>query len=330
MRKMTLWLAIVLVVIITVVPHQSTQAEPAVSPALQSSANDLIAEVNALRIANGYPPYTVNSILMQVAQDQANYMAATGQVAHRPGLTQRILSAGYPLAGDLSQGGFRAENITGSSTAAQAVQGWTRDAPHSNTMLSPNLTEIGAGVAKVGDRYFMVIDCALPTTGGVPQAFTPNPDAPSTESFAPSDFIVPITLSTPDETGMVYHEVQYGQSLWAIAIEYGVKIDEIRALNNLGPGTEIYQGDMLLVRKDAPPIATIPATLIVSPTESVLLVTATASPTVTTIIPTISETPTTSAGPQQNSTVVGVAVGIVLAAMLFAGMLTWMSSRKPV
>lgn len=330
MRNITLWLAIALVLIIAAVPRQSAQAEPAVSPALQSSANDLIAEVNALRIANGLPPYTVNPILMQVAQDQANYMAATGQVAHRPGLTQRMLNAGYPLAGDLSQGGFRAENITGSSTAAQAVLGWTRDAPHLNTMLSPNLTEIGAGVAKVGEKYYMVIECARPTTGGLPQVYTPNPGAVSTESFSPSDFIVPITLSTPDETGMVFHEVQYGQSLWAIAIEYGVKIDEIRALNNLGPGTEIYQGDKLLVRKDAPPIATIPATVIVSHTESILLGAATAPPTMTSIIPTITETPITSSGPQQSNTVAGVAVGIVLAAMLFAGMLTWMSARKPV
>jgi uncharacterized protein YkwD/LysM repeat protein len=330
MRKVTLWLALALVVAIAVVPCQSAQAEPAISPALQSSANDLIAEVNALRIASGLPPYTVNSILMQVAQDQANYMAATGQVAHRPGLTQRMLSAGYPLAGDLSQGGFRAENITGGNkTAAQAVQGWTGDAPHLNTMLSPNLTEIGAGVAKVGDRYFMVIDCARPTTGGLPQAYTPNPgDSSSTESFAPSDFIVPITVSTPDESGMVYHEVQYGQSLWAIAIEYGVKIDEIRALNNLGPGTEIYQGDKLLVRKDAPPsLTTVTTATSVSPAETILLLTSTTFPTSTQIIPTITETTAVISEPQQN-TVAGITIGIVLAALLFAGMLTWVSSRR--
>lgn len=332
MRKMKLWLALALVVMITVVPRQSTQARPAVSPALQSSTDDLIAEVNSLRIANGLPPYIVNSILMQVAQDQANYMAALGQVAHRPGLTQRMLNAGYPLAGDLSQGGFRAENITGGSkTAAQAVQGWTADAPHLNTMLSPNLTEIGAGVAKVGDKYFMVIDSARPTTGGVPQAYTPKPDASSTESFSPSDFIVPLTVSTPDENGMIYHEVQYGQSLWAIAIEYGVKIDEIRALNNLGPGTEIYQGDKLLVRKDAPPpLATVTSTVILSPTEAILLVTPTSLPASATVIPAITGTLAASSKPQQSNTVAGVAVGIVLVALLFAGMLTWMSSRKPV
>jgi LysM repeat protein len=327
MWRMTIWFALAFGLMI-VVPYEVAQASSAFSPARQSSTNDLIVEVNALRAANGLPPYTVNPILMQLAQEQANYMAATGQVAHRPGLTQRILAAGYPLAGDLSQGGFRAENVTGSKSAAQAVQSWTGDAPHLNTMLSPNLNEIGAGVAQVGDRYYMTILCAQPTTGGIPQAYTPNPESVSSESFSPSDFIVPITVSTPDENGMVYHAVQYGQSLWAIAIAYGVKIDDIRALNNLGPGIEIYQGDNLLVRKDAPPLAT--ATVVAPPTELLPLVTLTASPANTALFQTFAETPTFTPATQSGNTGAGIVVGIALVAMLFAGALSWMSSRKPV
>lgn len=328
MRKSILCLTLVLAVLVTLVPGQIVSAKPAVSLSMQSSANDLIAAVNSLRISNGLPAYTVNSILMQVAQDQANYMAATGQVAHRPGLTQRILDAGYPLAGDLSQGGFRAENITGGNkTAAQAVQEWTGDTLHSNTMLSPNLTEIGAGVAKVGNTYYMVIDCAQPTTSGQPQVYTPNPDSPAMESSSSSDFIVPITTSTPDENGLVYHEVQYGQTLWAIAIEYGVKIDEIRALNNLGPGTDIYQGDRLLVRKDAPPPpATATSTAVTLPTDPILVVTSTSFPTAT---PRITETTVVLAESREGNSVAGIAIGIVLVTLFFAGMLTWLSSRKP-
>lgn len=328
MRKSTFCLALVLVVSITLTPPRIVVAQPSVSLSLQSSANDLIAAVNALRVANGLPAYTVNSILMQVAQDQANYMAATGQVAHRPGLTQRILDAGYPLAGDLSQGGFRAENITGGNkTAAQAVQEWTGDALHTNTMLSPNLSEIGAGVAMVGGRYYMVIDCALPTTGGVPQAFTPSPGDSVAESFAPGDFILPVTTSIPDENGLVYHEVQYGQTLWAIAIAYGVKIDEIRALNNLGPGTDIYQGDKLLVREDAPPtLATATSTAVTFPTDPILVVTSIAIPSLT---PAITATAVALAEPVKGNSVAGIAIGIVLVTLLFAGMLTWLGSRKP-
>jgi LysM repeat protein len=328
MRRSILCLVLVLAVSITVVPYQIALASNSAYLLRQATANELIAAVNSFRIANGLPAYTVNSILMQVAQDQANYMAATGQVAHRPGLTQRMLNAGYPLAGDLSQGGFRAENITGGNkTAAQAVQEWTGDALHTNTMLSPNLTEIGAGVAKVGNTYYMVIDCAQPTTGGVPQAFTPSSEDSVTESFAPGDFIVPILASTPDENGLVYHEVQYGQTLWAIAIEYGVKIDEIRALNNLGPGTDIYQGDRLLVRKEAPlPPATATFTAVTLPTDPILVVTSTSFPTAT---PRITETTVTLARPREENSAAGIALGVVLVTLLFAGMLTWLGSRKP-
>jgi uncharacterized protein YkwD len=337
MQKNTIFLTIILLSVITFTPFSSVIAHPDDSPALQSSATDLIAEVNALRVVNGLPPYTVSPILMGTAQAQADYMAAIGSVTHSgPGgiqLTQRLLNAGYPLAGDLSLGGFRAENITGGNkTAAQAVQGWTGDAPHLNTMLSPNLSEIGAGVAKVGDRYYMVIDCAQPTTSGQPQVYTPGSDDPVIGTSAPSDFIVPIMKSTPDAEGLVYHEVQYGQTLWAIAIEYGIKIDEIRALNNLGPTTEIYQGDKLLVMRDAP-LSKVTATVEVStaPTLSIQTSTSTQIPTIT---PQVDDSSTVVVKTQENShaspSMIGMAVGIALVAILIAGLFSWMSSRRSV
>jgi len=337
MRKFIVFVTIALSVIVAFFSRYRVFAKVATLPFSQSSAYDLIAEVNALRAANGLPAYTISPILMGTAQAQADYMAAIGSVTHSgPGgiqLTQRLLNAGYSLAGDLSLGGFRAENITGGNkTAAQAIQGWTGDAPHLNTMLSPNLTEIGAGVAKVGDRYYMVIDCARPTTSGLPQAYTPSIGDPVIGTSAPNDFIVPITTSTPDENGLVYHEVQYGQTLWAIAIEYGVKIDEIRALNNLGPTTEIYQGDRLLVRKDAPPtVVTVTPEISTTPTEIIQIITATNTnfPTQT---PFVAKTPTAAMEIQKedigNNPIAGIAVGIILVALLFAGMLTWISSRR--
>jgi uncharacterized protein YkwD len=337
MENLNRLLAFTLLVLVAFSPFTVALAQPAHSPTLQSSASDLIAEVNALRVANGLPPYTVSPILMGTAQAQADYMAAIGSVTHSgPGgiqLTQRLLNAGYPLAGDLSLGGFRAENITGGNkTAAQAIQGWTGDAPHLNTMLSPELTEIGAGVAKVGDRYYMVIDCARPTTSGQPQVYTPGPGAPVIGTSAPSDFIVPITKSTPDGEGYIYHEVQYGQTLWAIAIEYSVKIDEIRALNNLGPTTEIYQGDRLLVKRVAPP-GPVTATVetLASPT---LLAQVSASTPFPTITPLVTETSTVFMETQEenpeNNSMTGMAIGIALAAILVAGFLSWMSSRRSV
>lgn len=342
MQKFTVFLAITLAVI-SFTSFSSVIAQPDNSPALQSSASDLIAEVNALRVANGLPPYTISPILMGTAQAQADYMAAIGSVTHSgPGgiqLTQRLLNAGYPLAGDLSLGGFRAENITGGNkTAAQAVQGWTGDAPHLNTMLSPNLSEIGAGVAKVGDRYYMVIDCARPTSDGQLQVYTPGSDNSLIGTSAPSDFIVPITKSTPDADGLVYHEVQYGQTLWAIAIEYDVKIDDIRALNNLGPTTEIYQGERLLVRKGAPPdlvqttveITKTPVGIIQSPaTISFPTASVTSFPTITLLaIGTPTEVVEISRDSLEDNSMAGMAIGITLVAILFAGLFSWISSRR--
>lgn len=337
MKKLPLFIGLVLLVFIAFFPLENV-AGAALAPHLQSSANDLIAEVNALRIANGLTAYSVSSILMGTAQAQADYMAAIGTVTHSGpggvGLTQRLLNAGYPLAGDLSLGGFRAENITGgpNKTAAQAVLEWQGDAPHLNTMLSPNLMEIGAGVAKVGNTYYMVIDCALPTTSGQPQAYTPGPDDTVVGTSAPSDFIVPIVTSTPDADGLVYHEVQYGQTLWAIAIEYGVKIDEIRALNSLGQGTDIYQGDRLLVRKDAPPpLATDTPLPVQPPTSPGPAPTSTSFPTLTPLITlVITQTATVMAESSKDSSVTGIIIGVTLVALLLAGILTWMSSRKPV
>ncbi len=142
---------------------------------VETSALALINEVNLLRAANGLPAYLTSPILMSVAQQQAQYMAAAGVSHYGPGGSlpwQRGLAAGYPLAGDLSLGGFYSENIIAGSgmSVQQAVLAWQGDAPHLTTMLSPNLTEIGAGVTLVGNYVYYVIDCASPTISGQAQA----------------------------------------------------------------------------------------------------------------------------------------------------------------
>jgi uncharacterized protein YkwD/LysM repeat protein len=308
-------------------------------PDTQATTSSLIAEVNVLRTSNGLPAYTVSTILMGTAQGQADYMAATGSITHTgPNgitLTQRLLNAGYPLAGDLSLGGFRAENITGgpNKTAAQAVQEWTGDAAHLNTMLSPNLQEIGAGVARVGEMYYLVIDCALPTGSGQQQAYTPPAGESVPGAFAPSDFIVPVVTSTPDSDGFVYHEVQYGQTLWSLAIAYGVKIDGIRSLNNLGPEEIIYQGERLLVRKDAPPSNTpvpsdtsepvSPATPLEFPTAM-----ATQTPAKQAILTATSSPEPGELHDQGNNYTSGIVVGIILMTLILVGLFSHFAAQK--
>lgn len=218
---------IILIVFIAFSSTTISRAETQEYPVLAGSPYDLINAVNALRTSYGLAPYSINSILMYTAQAQADFLAATGSMTHSGpggiGLTDRLLAAGYPLAGDLSLGGFRSENITGgreSMSVQSAVDAWTGDSLHMNTMISPNLTEIGAGVAVSGGRVYYVIDCALPTTSGASQVAGTSVEGGATVSAGTRDIatLIPIALSTSNGEGHIIHEVKAGQTLWQIAI----------------------------------------------------------------------------------------------------------------
>ena len=295
------------------------------APEFAGTPYDLVNAVNALRVANGLPAYSINSILMFTAQNQADFMAATGVVAHSgaggSSVTSRILAAGYPLAGDLSLGGFRSENIiagTSGMSAQAAIDAWMGDTPHQNTMLSPDLTEIGAGVAIVNGRVYYVVDCARPTTSGAPQAATQAVEGGSVIPGAGA-VIYPVVQSTPNADGNVIHEVRAGQSLWQIAIDYGVKIDEIKRLNNLFDN-DIYPGNKLLIKKVATSIAA-PSTE--TPTPEM---TATLTPSVTvmpSLVATATQLPVSSAA--KNNRVL-MTIAIVLIALVGGGVFTWSGS----
>ena len=286
----------------------------------------LVAAVNDLRAANGFPPLNVHPILMQTAQAQADYMASTGSVTHTgPGgtsVTQRLLAAGYPLAGDLSQGGYRSENIIAgpNMTVGEAVQAWTGDAPHLNTMLSPNYQDIGAGAAVNGDVVYYVIDCAQPTGSGLAQPYTPLPG----DSAAAVPTLAPVMVNTPLADGAIIHVVQSGETLWTIALAYGVTIEGLRLSNNLLPGALIYPGNQLTIRRAQTATPEGPtATATTRPTRTpfpIAAATATSAPTATLVKVVLVPKTTGSV----------VAVSIIVLALGLAGAATALSSRKPV
>ncbi len=328
MRARLIPWALFLIVLSVAAPAKEVSARslPSRGPA---SPADVIAAVNSLRIAHGLPEYSVSSILMGTAQAQADYMASTGTVTHTgPGgasVTQRLLAAGYPLAGDLSLGGFRSENIVGSPgmTAEGAVSSWTGDDLHLHTMLSPDLQEIGAGVAESDGVTYFVIDCARPTGSGVPQAYTPGAEAALSGG---DDIIVPVAIGTADPQGDVYHEVQAGQSLWQIAIAYGVKIVDIQRLNNLGSTTVIQRGVKLLVKRVGTPTPAPPTS-----TATLEVDTATPSPTVAPMTQTPSATSTATLVAMSGTFTGGAAVGaIAVVALIAAALVAWAGRTRPI
>jgi LysM repeat protein len=312
-------------------------------PAVQS-ASELVAAVNALRAENGLGALTASPILMQVAQQHAEYMAATGQITHysadgkRP--FQRALDAGFPVAGDLSLGGYYAENITAgrNRTPAEAVQSWMSDDPHMNTMLTSWASHIGAGVAFNGDMVYYVLDTALYSNQPVSQTQAPGDDPTAwattegTQETAAWKPAAPLALNTAAPDGSIHHTVQEGETLWSIAAVYGLSVEDLASLNAMLPDQFIHAGDSLLIQAGATPtITTRPTTAstrtptrqpqrtqIPSSTAQVETLAVTLLPTATSLFP--AENPTDTMG-----TIVPVVITICL---LLAVAIFWHGLRR--
>jgi LysM repeat protein len=316
-------------------PATDTSARPSHEQII--TPGQMITAVNNLRLSYGLPALAAHPILNQSAQSQADYMAATGQVTHsRPGgitYTQQLLSLGFPLAGDLSLGGFRAENILQSNGPLfwnGVPPGW-QDEAHMNTMLSQNFTHIGAGISQgANNSYYYAVDTAAATGSGqmqsnAPAILTAVPGGVD-ESAGISQFMVPVSVSTARPDGDVLHNVQYGQSLWSIAISYGTTIKDIQALNNLGEDLIVYQGQELLVLKSATqPAPSVPeSTATLQFTETVV---PTAALSATSIPVRVSTTPALE-NIEQSASNAGssriLVVVLIIAAFVGAGAAVWL------
>lgn len=308
-------------------------APPPVSAHAQlqiTTADQLIAAVNDLRISYGLAALPVHSLLMQSAQSQADYMAATGQVTHsRPGgttYTQQLLALGFPLAGDLSLGGIRSENILQSTSPLvwNGVPPAWQDSAHMNTMLSASYTHIGAGITQGNGGYYYAVDTAASTGDGQMQEGAAALAGSSSSAIDGSQYILPVVKSTARADGDVLHTVQNGQTLWSIAIEYGTTIKNLQAWNNLGEDSVVYQGQVLLIQKAATapavetPVETAPPTPTAAMTISVPTATITVEP---------SAVPTSTVPPppvSQDVRVQPLVAILIVAALLAAGVAVWL------
>ncbi len=250
--------------------------------AAQPTAPDLVAAVNAYRVANGYYAMTPNSLVYQAAQRHAEWIVATGQGGHigeaGSDETIRVSWTGY--------GGGAAiqcdENWASGATIEDALYGAWADWTHQEVMLNQwgNLyTDIGAGVAEWGaGRYVMILNvCKVigqEASGDIPD--TPVNDgvpavAPTTDF---SNYIYGVVTATPKFDGTVTHVVKYGQTLLTIAEAYGITVDELRALNGFAADfTAIWPEDELIIKKGTGEAAPTP-----SPTVEVAETTPTPTP----------------------------------------------------
>ncbi len=73
--------------------------------------------------------------------------------------------------------------------------------------------------------------------------------------------LAPDEAPPPTPTPILYHAVRSEQTLWEIALTYGLTLDQLLAFNNIDQNTIIQPGDQLLVRQAEPtPLPTLPPT----------------------------------------------------------------------
>ena len=125
------------------------QAVALPSAAQADLAAEMLARINAARVAQGLPPYAYNEKLAAAAQAHSKDMAAAGKVdragADGSSPKSRILAAGY---GQWTIGPVIDEAIYGGTDGAQGAFEWWMNAPtDKGRLLSTRFREVGIGAA---------------------------------------------------------------------------------------------------------------------------------------------------------------------------------------
>ena len=116
--------------------------------------DEILAAINAVRKANGAPPWSYNTRLEDAARSQARLMAQKNTLSHDLGVTlrQRVTASGYL--------GAVGENVAKGYTSLQgAIEGWMESSGHRGTLLSHRFVEFGLAVARApnGKLYWAMI-----------------------------------------------------------------------------------------------------------------------------------------------------------------------------
>lgn len=286
----TLLIIILAALLLTTVPVTIQAQAP--------SAYDLISTVNGWRASSGLPAYQANGALMSAAQSHSEYQAAIGSWSHiGAGGTyewDRAAAAGYGNGNSIKCD--EAVAIANTSTSLETVvYSLWNDYDHRDlVLLNPNYVDAGAGIVEKDGLIYYTLDVCV-TGSGSSNSSAANPITNQTNGLptATREVIVPIQTSTPQDDGTIYHDVQPGQTLWGIAIAYGMKITEVVQLNNLSSDNPVIMaGQKLLLRPSYTPTITPTITQTSIPATKTPRPTATLAPTRPTFTPTASVTPT--------------------------------------
>ncbi len=143
---------------------------------------------------------------------------------------------------------------------------WSGDqnSPDQHSLIGPVSAQVGPegkvtvflrSTAKYGYKHMDAYwdDASLVTTApGIPPTSTPPPEStplPEPDTPTPGPSPTPLPTATPRPDGATVHVVESGETLYGIALRYGVSADQIRELNpgSIGPNDLIQTGQELVI-----------------------------------------------------------------------------------
>jgi len=263
------------------------------------SAYDLISTVNGWRISAGLSPLEIDNALMAAAQGHSEYQASIGSWSHvGAGGTyewDRAAAAGYGSGANIKcDEAVAIANVT--TSVDTVVYTLWNDYDHRDlVLLNASYVHVGAAAVEAGGLVYYTLDACYTGSGAASNASS-NPTGNTTISSFPTatrEIIMAVQTAAPADDGSITHEVQPGQSLWAISDTYKVDSAIIAQLNSLATNNPvIFPGQKLLIRSSFTPTVSptitetpIPATRTPRPTSTPLPArptkTATLTPTAT-------------------------------------------------
>nr|HID13279.1 LysM peptidoglycan-binding domain-containing protein [Anaerolineae bacterium] len=125
---------------------------------------------------------------------------------------------------------------------------------------------------------------STPTNTPTPPSATPtNTPTPASDTPTPAPSPTPRVTPTPYPEGAIVHVVRPGETLFRIALMYGVDLDQIRELNagSIGPNDTIWPGQELVISLpgEIPTLTPVPASPTPEPSPVPVSPTSAASPT---------------------------------------------------
>ena len=240
------YLLFILAIAVVVSPFKPDQvkAEPNSAPHQQVAAYELISAMNVLRMSYGLPALIENATINAVAQATAQTMADGLLSWHIGNVSGRISAAGYGAGKTV----YATENfaVAYSGTIDQIMLMWA-DYDHMRPATTPAYCHVGAGTAQASNGMTYYILQAAYISGEACSSTPPTGGGSPGQPPAGYGIVTPVEKVELNEDGNYVHEVKPGQSLWSIAVAYGVTIKEILAWNNLPEGYVLWPGDKLTI-----------------------------------------------------------------------------------